>query len=48
MTVDSFLDTNILVYAAAGSGAEMSKRKRALELIENNSGQPRIPATCLW
>jgi predicted nucleic acid-binding protein len=37
MTVDSFLDTNILVYAAAGRGAEMSKRRRALELIENEN-----------
>ncbi len=37
MTVDSFLDTNILVYAAAGLGAEMSKRRRALELIENEN-----------
>jgi len=37
MTVDSFLDTNILVYAAAGSGAEMPKRRRSLELIENEN-----------
>jgi predicted nucleic acid-binding protein len=37
MTVDSFLDTNILVCAAAGLGAEMSKRRRALELIENEN-----------
>jgi predicted nucleic acid-binding protein len=37
MTVDSFLDTNILVYAAAGLGAEMPKRRRALELIENEN-----------
>jgi len=37
MTVDSFLDTNILVYAAAGSGSEASKKKRALELIENEN-----------
>jgi predicted nucleic acid-binding protein len=33
MSVDSFLDTNILVYAATGRGAEESKRKRAVELI---------------
>jgi predicted nucleic acid-binding protein len=33
MSVDSFLDTNILVYAATGRGAEESKRKRAIELI---------------
>ncbi len=31
MTVDCFLDTNLLVYAAAGRGAEEEKRKRALE-----------------
>ena len=37
MTVDSFLDTNILVYAAAGLGTEMPKRRRALELIENEN-----------
>jgi len=37
MTVDSFLDTNIFVYAATGRGAEESKRKRALELIENEN-----------
>ena len=37
MTVDSFLDTNILVYAAAGFGPEMPKRRRALELIENEN-----------
>lgn len=37
MTVDSFLDTNILVYAAAGLGPEMPKRRRALELIENEN-----------
>ena len=34
MTVDSFLDTNVLVYAATGRDAEETKRKRALELIE--------------
>jgi len=33
MTVDSFLDTNVLVYAAAGRGPEDKKRLRALELI---------------
>lgn len=37
MTVDCFLDTNILVYAAAGRGAEEEKRKHALELIENKN-----------
>lgn len=35
MSVKCFLDTNILVYAAAGRGAEERKRKRALKLIEN-------------
>ena len=34
MTADVFLDTNVLVYAALGTGKEASKRKRALELIE--------------
>jgi predicted nucleic acid-binding protein len=37
MTVDAFLDTNILVYAAAGRGPEEFKRKRALELVENRN-----------
>ena len=37
MTVDSFLDTNILVYAAAGLGPKMTKRERALELIESEN-----------
>jgi len=34
MRIDCFLDTNILVYAAAGRGAEEAKRQRALELVE--------------
>jgi predicted nucleic acid-binding protein len=34
MSADSFLDTNILVYAAAGRGPEEAKRQRAVELIE--------------
>lgn len=34
MSVDAFLDTNILVYAAAGREGEEAKRERALELIE--------------
>ena len=34
MSADCFLDTNVLVYAATGRGAEEPKRKRALELIE--------------
>ncbi|HVT03063.1 MAG TPA: PIN domain-containing protein [Thermoanaerobaculia bacterium] len=33
MIARSFLDTNVLVYAAAGRGADESKRLRALELI---------------
>ncbi len=37
MSVDSFLDTNIFVYAASGRGAEEQKRKRALELIESEN-----------
>ena len=35
MSVDCLLDTNVLVYAAAGRDAEETKRKRAVELIEN-------------
>ena len=34
MNVDTFLDTNVLVYAVAGRGQEAAKRARALELIE--------------
>ena len=34
MIVDCFLDTNILVYAAAGRGREEMKRQVALKLIE--------------
>lgn len=34
MSVDALLDTNVLVYAATGQGAEDAKRRRALELIE--------------
>ncbi len=37
MNVDSFLDTNILVYAAAGNGADRPKRERALALIEREN-----------
>ena len=33
MTVSSFLDTNILVYAAIGTGTDDWKRKLALELM---------------
>ena len=34
MTVKVFLDTNVLVYAAIGTGKDERKRKRALALIE--------------
>ncbi len=34
MSVECFLDTNALVYAAAGHGAEESKRQQALDLLE--------------
>ena len=34
MSVDCFLDTNVIVYAAAGHGRPDAKRERALELIE--------------
>ena len=34
MSAESFLDTNVLVYAAAGRGPEEAKRRRAVELIE--------------
>ena len=35
MNAECFLDTNILVYAATGRGAEEKKRARALELIQD-------------
>lgn len=34
MHADSFLDTNILVYAVSGDPDEVAKKARALELIE--------------
>lgn len=34
MNVDAFLDTNVLVYAAAGREQEAAKRARALDLID--------------
>ena len=37
MSGDSFLDTNILVYAAAGKGPDEVKRQRALALIEEEN-----------
>jgi predicted nucleic acid-binding protein len=33
MTAEVFFDTNILVYAAVGTGVEEARRKRAMELI---------------
>jgi predicted nucleic acid-binding protein len=35
MTASAFFDTNVLVYAAVGTGRDERKRKRALELIES-------------
>lgn len=35
MSVECFIDTNILVYAAAGHGEEEVRRRRALQLIES-------------
>ena len=35
MTASVFFDTNVLVYAAVGTGKEERKRKRALELLES-------------
>jgi predicted nucleic acid-binding protein len=35
MSVDCFLDTNVLIYAAAGRGAEEKKRQRALRLLRD-------------
>jgi predicted nucleic acid-binding protein len=35
MTASVFFDTNVLVYAAVGTGIDEHKRKRALELIES-------------
>ena len=34
MNVDAFLDTNVLVYAAAGREREAEKQARALELLD--------------
>ena len=34
MSIDCFLDTNVLVYAATGRRSEERKRKTALDLIE--------------
>jgi predicted nucleic acid-binding protein len=35
MTVDCFLDTNVIVYAAAGAGADRPKREAAFQLLES-------------
>jgi predicted nucleic acid-binding protein len=35
MVADVFLDTNVLVYAAIGTGKDEHKRRRALALIES-------------
>jgi len=35
MSVDAFLDTNILVYAVTSDDKEQTKRQRALEIIES-------------
>lgn len=35
MTAKVFLDTNVLVYAAVGTGKDDKKRQRALALIES-------------
>jgi predicted nucleic acid-binding protein len=35
MSVDAFLDTNVLVYAAAGAGQDRRKQQTALSLIES-------------
>lgn len=37
MNAEVFLDTNILVYAAVGTGKEERKRRRALELIQSEN-----------
>ena len=34
MNVKAFFDTNVLVYAAVGTGKDEPKRKRAMELVE--------------
>ena len=35
MTVDAFLDTNVLIYAVSSAPEEAPKKERALELVEN-------------
>ena len=36
MSVEAFFDTNILVYAAVGTGRDDAKRRRALDLIDTS------------
>jgi predicted nucleic acid-binding protein len=36
MSVDCFLDTNVLVYAVSAASGEAAKQERALELIERS------------
>jgi predicted nucleic acid-binding protein len=35
MNVSAFFDTNVLVYAAIGSGRDERKRQRAFELVDS-------------
>lgn len=37
MTAKVFFDTNVLVYAAVGTGKDESKKNRALELVESQN-----------
>jgi predicted nucleic acid-binding protein len=37
MTASVFFDTNILVYAATGTGKDERKRQRAMELVESEN-----------
>ena len=34
MSVDAFLDTNVLIYAVSSAASESAKKEKALELIE--------------
>lgn len=36
MSVDCFLDTNILVYAVSSADAEAAKRRKALEIVQRS------------
>ena len=35
MSVDAFLDTNVLIYAVSSAASESVKKEKALELIEH-------------